>query len=329
MKKNYNLAIAAAAAALMLSACGGGGGGDSASGTAASGNSGSNTTSASTGNVTTPTYSASSAQLAVFNTINSRRQACGFPALTENTVLDTAAQAHAAYMGANGGTVTDSEVSGNSGFTGVTYSDRAVKAGFPASAVVGGMSAGFYTNSTLTEADYGEQIAAEWLSGVYHSALVDMPVTQIGVGWNELQYNGFPEIQSSVTIASLQTMTGNLPLTYPCEGTTDVPYQVVGESPTPPNTSGAWGPAISVGANPTDTIRMTSGTLTDTSGNVIAMQVLDSSTDTSGVIKAYEGRAYPAVALSKNTTYTATVYGTTNGVAFTRTFSFTTGTKVG
>ncbi|MEI7297417.1 CAP domain-containing protein [Paraburkholderia tropica] len=328
-KKISSVTAFAFAASLALAACGGGGGGGDAASSSNNSSTGSTAPSASTGNVSTPQYAANSAQLAVFNTINTQRQQCGFPALTENTVLDQAAQAHASYMGQNGGTVTDTEVAGNPGFTGVTYTDRAAAAGFPAASVAGGVSAGFYTNATLTETAYGEQIAAGWAAGVYHIALTVLPITQVGVGWNELSYNGYPEIQSTVTMGSMQKLAGTLPLTYPCEGTTDVPYQVAGESPVPPNTSGAWGAAIGIEANPGDTIRITSGTLSDTSGNVVALQVLDSSTDTTGLIKAYEGRAYPAVALSKSTTYTATINGTWNGTAFTRTFRYTTGTRVG
>ncbi|WP_434716399.1 CAP domain-containing protein [Paraburkholderia sp. A3RO-2L] len=319
-----------------LAACGGGGGSSTGSNSnnssTGSSSTGSTTapTSPSTGNVSTPQYSANSAQQAIFNTINQQRQQCGFPTLTENTVLDKAAQAHASYMGQNNGAVTDSEVTGNPGFTGVSYADRAAAAGFPRSAVATGVSAGYYTNATLSEAGYGQQIAAEWLSGVYHVVVATLPATQIGVGWNELTYNGFPEVQGSVTLASIQPMSGNLPLTYPCEGTTDVPYKVAGEVPTPPNVSDAWGPSISVAGNPTDTIRMTSATLTDsTSGSVINLQVLDSSTDTTGTISANQGRAYPTTALGQNTKYTATVNGTYNGTPFSRTFSYTTGTKVG
>ncbi|MFP3708507.1 CAP domain-containing protein [Paraburkholderia sp. SIMBA_009] len=329
-QKNISAVTAFAfAATLALAACGGGGGGgDSASGTNNS-STGSAAPSASTGNVTTPEYTATSAQLAVFNTINTRRQQCGFPALIENTVLDSAAQAHASYMGQNGGVITDTEVSSNPGFTGATYSDRATKAGFPSSVFSTGESAGYYTNATLAESAYGEQIASEWLSGVYHSAIASWPVTQIGVGWTELTYNGFPQVLSAINFANLQPMTGSLPLTYPCEGTTDVPYEVAGETPTPPNVGTTWGPAITIGGNPTDQIRMTSGTITDTSGNVISLQVLDSSSDTTHSIASYQGVAYPAVALSQNTKYTATLNGTYNGVAFSRTFSYTTGTKVG
>ncbi|MFM0082826.1 CAP domain-containing protein [Paraburkholderia sediminicola] len=330
--KNNKIALAAASLAvtMMVAACGGGGGGSSGgpSGAAPS----TPASSPTTGNVTTPTYAAATAQLALFNTINQQRQQCGFPALTENTVLDQAAQAHAQYMGQNGGAITDTEVATNPGFTGVSYTDRAVHFGFPNAQTVysGGESAGYYTNATLTETQYGQQIAHEWLGGVYHIAVGVWPITQIGIGWNEMTFNGFPEIQSSVTIANLQPLTGNLPLTFPCQGTTGVAYMTAGETPLPPNTtSGTFGTPIGVAGNPADTVVLQSGTVTDTSGNVVNLQVLNAATDPNKLLPAYEAVAYPASPLTANTTYSVSLTGTINGKAFARSFSFTTGNVVG
>ncbi|ADG20614.1 CAP domain-containing protein [Paraburkholderia atlantica] len=337
MKKNISTLTAISFAAMLaLAACGGGGGGGDSSGSSSGGssNNGSSSTppasTATSANVTTPQYTADSAQLAVFNTLNQQRQQCGFPAFVENTQLDQAAQAHASYMGQNGGTISDTEVATNTGYTGVTYADRAVHFGFPGSGVyTGGASAGYYTNATLSEAAYGQQIVNEWLGGVYHIAVAALPVTEIGVGWNETTYNGYPEIHSSVSIANLQSLSGNLPLTFPCQGTTGVPYKEAGEFPTPPNTSGAFGTPVAVVGNPTDTIVLTSGTYTDTSGNVITLQVLNSTNDPNQELSAFEAVAYPAAPLTANTTYSVSLTGTRNGTAFSRNFTFTTGNVVG
>ncbi|MGF6537174.1 CAP domain-containing protein [Paraburkholderia youngii] len=337
MKKNISaLTAVSLATALALSACGGGGGGSSGSSNGgSSNNNGSSSTppasTATSANVTTPQYAADSAQLAIFNTINQQRQQCGFPALVENTQLDQAAQAHASYMGQNAGTITDTEVAGNPGFTAVTYADRAVHFGFPGSQTVyaGGESAGYYTNAKLTEAAYGQQIAYEWMSGVYHIAIAVWPITEIGVGWNEFTYNGYPAIQSSVSIANMQPLAGSLPLTFPCQGTTGVPYLSAGETPMPPNTSGSFGMPVAVVGNTTDTIVLTSGTYTDTSGSVITLQILNSSTDPNKELPPFEAVAYPAAPLTANTAYSVSLTGTRNGVAFSRNFTFTTGNIVG
>lgn len=337
-KKISTLTALAFAATLALSACGGGGGGgngDSAPGSSNpstdTGNSGSSpdSSSATTGNVSTPQYANDSAKLAVFNTINAQRQQCGFPALTENTLLDQAAQAHASYMGQNGGTITDSEASGNTGFTGTTYADRAVKAGYVNGSSVTGASAGYYTNSTLAEATYGQNIAYAWLSGIYHIQIATLPLDQIGVGWNEITYNGYPEIQSAVSLASSHALSGNLPLTFPCEGSAGLAYLSNGEIPTPPSTSGPWGAPVAVAGNSGDKIVMQSGTMTDNAGTVITLQVLDSTNDPNKLLPTSVGVAYPASPLKPNTPYAVSLTGTYNGKSFSRTFTFTTGNTVG
>jgi hypothetical protein len=324
----------AIAALLALAACGGGGGsgGGSSTGAAApaSGASTPSTTSSATSaNVSTPQYAASSAQLAAFTLLNTERQQCGFPALAENTQLDTAASNHAQYMGLNGGTITDTEVSGNAGFTGVSYADRAAHVGYPTNVSVGGVSAGYYTNATLTNTQYGQNLVYAWLSGVYHIGVAAWPVTSVGVGVNQTTFNGFPEIQGTLTLANPQAMRSIGPLTFPCQGTTGIAYEGGGETPTPPNTSGPFGTPVAVSGNPTDTIVLTSGTMTPTSGPVITLNVLNSASDPNKDIPAYEGVAYPTSPLSPNTTYAVSINGTYNGTAFSRNFTFTTGNIVG
>jgi uncharacterized protein YkwD len=333
-KKISALTAFALAAALALSACGGGGGGggggnsasgsdNSSSGTGSSG--GSSSGSASTGNVTTPQYANASAQATIFNTINAQRQQCGFPALTENTLLDQAAQAHADYIGSNGGLITDDEISGNPGFTGVSYTDRATHAGYPTNTkYASGESAGYYTNASLSETSYGTNIINEWMGGVYHIAVIGWPITEVGIGWNETPYNGFPEAHGVVEIGNLQPMAGNLPLTFPCQGSTGIPYSEGAETPMPPNTSGAFGTPIDVTGNPTDTIVLQSATVTDNSGTSLTLQVLNSSTDPNKLLPQFEAVAYPTAPLKANTVYTVSLTGTRNGVAFSRAFSFTT-----
>jgi hypothetical protein len=323
----------AIAALLALAACGGGGGGGSSGTGAAAPASGastpSTTSTATSANVSTPQYAAGTAQLAAFNLLNQERQQCGFPALVENTQLDSAASAHAQYMGENGGTVTDTEVSGNTGFTGETYVARAAHFGYPQTVYVGGVSAGYYTNATLTNAQYGQNLVYEWLGGVYHIAIAVWPVTSVGVGINQTIFSGFPEIQGSLTIANMQPMTTSGPLTFPCQGVTGIAYEEGGESPTPPNTSGAFGTPVAVAGNATDTVVLQSGTMTDTSSNVINLQVLNSSNDPNKLLPANEAVAYPAAPLAPNTTYTVSLTGTYNGTPFSRSFSFTTGSFVG
>ncbi|MFM0027493.1 CAP domain-containing protein [Paraburkholderia madseniana] len=331
-KSTFKLTSAAIAATFFVAACGGGGGGSSGSSTGAAPATGASAPASSTAtssNVTTPQYAAGSAELAAFTLLNQERQQCGFPALVENTQEDLAALNHAKYMSSNGGLVTDTEVAGNTGFTGVTYANRATAVGYPSNVYVGGVSAGYYTNATLTNTQYGQNLVYAWLSGVYHIGIASWPVTSAGVGVNQITFNGYPQIQGSMIVANLQPMTTSGPLTFPCQGTTGIAYEGGGETPTPPNTSGAFGTPVSVTGNPSDTIVLTSGTMTPASGPVITLNVLNSASDPNKLLPAFEGVAYPTSPLSPNTTYTVSINGTYNGTAFSRNFTFTTGNVVG
>ncbi|WP_053572732.1 CAP domain-containing protein [Caballeronia cordobensis] len=329
IQKNFKLSMVAIAASLLVAACGGGGGGSSDASPAAPA-SGASTPATPTNpaNLTTPQYPADSFHLAAFNLLNQQRQQCGFPALQENTALDQATAAHAQYLTAND-VITDTEVAGNPGFTGVTFVDRAAHFGYTQYNGSIGVSGGYYTNATLTEADYGQRAIYAFLGGVYHVSIAASLATTVGIGKVAKTYNGFPQEQFSLNLTNFQQRTANAPLTFPCQGTTGVPYDSFGEIPTPPATSGHWGTPVAVVGNSTDTIVMQTGTMTDSSGHVIALQVLDSAKDPNKLLLSDQGVAYPTTPLSPNSQYTVSLTGTINGVAFSRTFSFTTGTSLG
>jgi hypothetical protein len=154
-------------------------------------------------------------------------------------------------------------------------------------------------------------------------------VTSIGIGYNKGSFSGFPFVQGTLSIGNMQGTLTNAPLTFPCQGTTGVAYLAGGETPPPPNTSGNSGTPVAVAGNVSDTIRLQSGTMTDSAGHAITLQLLDSSNDPNKLLPAYEGVAYPATPLVANSTYSVAITGTVNGVAFSRTFTFTTGNIVG
>jgi len=327
-KKTSALTALAIVSSLALAACGGGGG-DSSNASAPVGASTPNTPATAPANLATPQYAANSAQLAMFQLLNQERQQCGFPAVQDNATLDQAAAAHAQYMASNS-LVVDDEVQSNAGFTGVTYTDRATHFGYPTSVSTAGASTGFFTNATLTETEYGQQMMLTWLSGVYHIAVGVWPITAVGIGKTAIQFNGFPATFGTITLANLQPMTNSGPLTFPCQGTTGVAYQSSGETPTPPNTTGPWGTPVAVAGNPNDTVVLQSATMTDLSNNnVIVLQMLDSATDPNKLLPSFEAVAYPASPLNPNNSYSVTITGTVNGQTFTRTFTFTTGNVIG
>ncbi|WP_028214407.1 CAP domain-containing protein [Paraburkholderia mimosarum] len=338
-KKNFPALTALAfAAALTLAACGGGGGGNSSgSNNSASGTGNSSGTSSQTvsGTQTAPLYASTSAQSAAFTLLNQARQQCGFPTLQENTVLDKAAQNHSVWEGDNN-TISDSEQSGQTGFTGATYADRATASGFPSSVYVTGASGAgnpaFPANFVAATA--GQQFVADVLSGVYHVIVAGYPANITGFGEYETQTTSgsytYTNSWQSMSFAGTQKQTiSNAPLTFPCSGATGLPYKVVSESPTPPNVSASgWGQAQAVFGNSTDTIVLQTATLTDSSGTVTALQILNSTTDPAKLIPAWEAVAYPTSPLTPNATYTTTLTGTINGTPFSRTWSWTTGSYV-
>ncbi|MDR5832402.1 CAP domain-containing protein [Caballeronia sp. LP006] len=322
IQKYFKLSMAAIAASLLVAACGGGGGSSNASSAPAA------STPANPANLTTPQYPADSFQLAAFTLLNQQRQQCGFPALQENTALDQATAAHAQYLTVND-VITDTEVAGNPGFTGATFVDRAAHFGYTSNNGSIGVSGGYYTNATLTDAEYGRRAIYGFLSGVYHISIAASLMNTVGIGKVAKTYNGFPQEQFSLNLTNSQQLTSNAPLTFPCQGTAGVAYTSFGEIPTPPATSGNWGTPVGVVGNPTDIITMQTGTMTDSSGHVITLQVLDSAKDPNKELLPDQGVAYPTTPLSPNSQYTVSLTGTINGVAFSRTFSFTTGDVVG
>ncbi|VWC47066.1 SCP-like extracellular [Burkholderia lata] len=341
MKKitTISLSALAAAAVLALAACGGGGGDSGSTNTGSNGNNPnpSNPGTPSTtvpGTVDSAQYPAGSAQLAALNLLNQYRTQCGFPALKQNTVLDQAAQNHAKYMGLNNA-VTDNEVSGNAGFTGGTYADRVVAAGFPKGTLgigASGASAVFTSNFNATVA--GQQFVYSLVGGAYHSVVATFPVDVAGFGESETQTTSgsytFTESWQSISMysASAQTLQ-NGPKTFPCDGVTGVPYRAAGETPVPPNVSSSgWGTPITVMGNLTDVIAIQTATVTGPSG-AVAVQILNSDTDPNKLIGKYQAVVYPTSPLTANTAYSVTITGTVNGTAFSRNFSFTTGNAVG
>ena len=319
-----------------LAACGGGGdGGTSSSPTSgSSGSTGGSSSQTVTGTLATPQYTNGSAQLTAFNQLNQYRTQCGFPAFQENTVLDQAAQSHAKYMGLNGA-VSDGETSGSAGFTGASYQDRAVAAGFPNTTFSTGVSGGAsITTNGFTATQAGQMFVNSLLAGVYHAAIVAYPSNTLGIGEYETQSTSgglsWTNAWESISVLVNQSsIFSNTPLTFPCQGVTGVPYKSAGESPTPPNASSSgWGTPVVLMGNTSDTIVLQNASMTGPSGGV-ALQILNSTTDPNKVLGAFQAVAYPTSPLTPNTQYSVNLSGTVNGTPFSRNFTFTTGNVAG
>ncbi len=308
--------------AALLAACGGGGGGTPTT----AGSTGTSTAPANSGTLASPTYPAGSEQLAAFEQLNAMRQECGFPTLGENALLDQSVANHMTYVQLNKAE-GHYETEGNPGFTGVNWQDRATYVGYPGH--TGEVVA--YDNSNS-----GGALSVVALASVpYHEALMFEPFSEVGIDYAAVVL-GPASTQYSLLMdlgyqgANAPTFS-SAPMTFPCQGSTDVDYESSApENPAPLGIDTGTNPIgtpIAVIGNASDTIVLSSGQLTAPGGAVINMDLLDSSNDANHEMQPYEAAAFSASPLQPNTTYMATIVGTSNGNTFTKQFSFVTGNQ--
>ena len=319
----------AISSAIVLSACGGGSGGGSASSTPATSPTpamsptSTATAQANVGTLSSPEYATGSNELAAFQQLNQMRQECGFPALSDNSLLDKATQNHRNYMIANN-SWSHYETQGNTDFTGYAPSDRGTAVGYP-------------------WAEYGETIGAG-LNGAgaiialasvpYHAAGLFYDYAEVGMAWGTMSSgeNLLVADYGNETVSPAAPLYSNGPLTYPCSGLTYVQRENLAAEDTPPyingspanNVPGSWGTPIVIEGNVTDTILLNSVSVSGPNG-AVPVSFYDSSDDPQHVLIQSEAFAIPNAPLAATTTYSVVASGTINGTPFTRSFSFTTG----
>ncbi len=340
--KNTKLSVALSLSmTALLAACGGGGGSSStattgtssaSSSTSSSSGSSGSTTQGNVGSLSTPTYAAGSPALAAFDQLNQMRQTCTFPQMTENSLLDKSVANHWNYVNLNGGPnfVNHYETSGNPGFTGVTPENRATYVGYPYS--------GFGEVIASPSTNIGGAAAITTLGSTpYHAALLFSDLAEVGMIYQQLSsaaggYYEFIADMGTQTVSPTAPAISGAPLTWPCQGATNVEREnLSGESPTPyvngapaNNVAGSWGTPIVIEGGASDTITLSSVSVTGPSGNV-PVSFYDSANDPNNDLAASMAFAIPNAPLAATTTYSVVASGTINGTPFTRSFSFTTG----
>lgn len=335
------------ALAATLTACGGGGGGgDSASSVAPA---------AATGPVIfapviastivtstpAPSYIDASEELAAFSLLNAERSRCGFGVLAQNTALDTAAKSHADWSLINN-YYGHSEVSTiASGFTGVSPQDRATTAGYKSLSVTETLI-GAVGQPSIT--GVGVNSARALMAAPYHLFGMMSPYKDLGVSVRSvnsvtpLVANGLSNIAvydfGVAAGAEYQTADAAGVSTYPCDGVTGVKPSVRGEFPNPvPGrdlTSNPLGQSMLVMVRKGQTLVISSASLINTAtGAAVTLRApVTASNDPNNLLAGYGnymGYVVPDVALAVNTSYQATIIGTNDGAAFSRTFTFATG----
>jgi uncharacterized protein YkwD len=342
MSKILSAAVCACLA-LLLTACGGGGGGGSGTGSTTTPTP-SDPFIPSTITVATvlPTYPGGSEELAAYNTLNNARTTCGFGGLNQNTQLDTAAQDHNNYLAVNNqyGHFQDPALAG---FTGVTAQERGAAAGY-SDQLSFGESLTYSENNTV-KVGSGQKQMVVLLSAPYHLRdLVDLhrevgiKVTSsgpTGSGADVIVSASFSSaIRLAVSLSSrsaypVQRQSSTDVLTYPCAGITGTAYRLVDESPnpvTPRNlATNPIGQPILVQVLLGRTLVITSATVTGPSGPVALLPVMTAANDPNGRLTPNLAMIMPDLPMLPNTSYAVVINGTNNGVAFTRSFSFSTG----
>lgn len=270
------------------------------------------------GALATNTYSGEMAgYLAQLNTF---RTQCGIPALTQNTVLDAAAQT----LGTGGNT---------------TSVELATAFAYTAPSTVGGIRSNYWSNST--NKTLVGQLELQTAMMDYNASLTMMrPYTDIGMVLTLGKAGSINQRGASVMLGNPVPRNTSAPVTFPCANTTDIaPYTTgnggglsySGLPATALSSDGTLGPTGSEGtpivvfANPGDTLVLTNAAVTAQGGAGVPVSIL---TGASRTRYSYEGAVWPQQNLLPNTAYDVVIFGTVNGAAFSKNFTFRTGAAI-
>jgi Cysteine-rich secretory protein family len=278
-------------------------------------------------------------ELAAFNRFNGHRAQCGFGYLAQNAALDASAANHLNWMVANN-TVSHSEVSGTTGYTGSTSQARMIAAGYSSGTQFGEVLTG---GTGIAKTGFGVKGARILLAAPYHLAGLMASHRDIGIslksGGNLASGADITSAgSSSVTwlVANMAASSTNLPqlqssnevLTYPCQGITDTDYEVRAESPNPvPGrdlSTQPIGHPIFVQALKGRSLVISSVTVTGPTGTVSLLPTMTSSNDPNAVLGSHQAIVIPSAPLSANSSYIVAVSGTQGGSSFNKSFVFTT-----
>lgn len=338
MKTLINIVYSLAAAA-SLAACGGGGGADAPT-----------TTSpvvatplpvaAVVAAVPAATYTPGSEEAAGFALLNSERKNCGFGLLQQSSKLDQSDRNHVNFLQANGIDFGHLEQSGLPFFTGVTETARAAFVSYQNRVTAVNFSSMWPTPAAGTTLRASEAIRTLFASPYHAIGMIDSHA-DIGIAEKHWAQPGNPGFEIGVTNITLGQRAGVNDLdpsevyTYPCAGSVGVDKGLGNEtpSPIPVNLSQSfylYGTPIIVKVRNGKTLKVTSVTLAPQAGGApVATTAVDRTNDPQGsaYIAAPASAAYalPMAKLLPLTAYTSTVTGTSDGLAFAKTFIFTTG----
>lgn len=360
-KKTSALTALAIASAVMLAACGGGGSdstGAAAPASSPSGGSSPQTSIPPKTSVPATTFPSTSMQAIAFSLLNANRLAMGVGELSQDSILDTSAQAHALYLESNltsGAitTISHNETSGLPNFFAETPLARADKAGSPATEWISEVA-----SSGLPQADlmsYANDCVNGYFDTVYHLQSIAGPQETVGVGFEQNTGPSIPYIcvldfgqttgvfgnpvANSILQGAGQQMPVGAIATWPLNNASGLPTAMVAESPNPAPDLSSPGTPIMLLVNAAaagDVLTVSNFTLTAAGGaNVPARIILPSTAlagsttaataDVNNALGAGIAFLLPLAPLNPNTTYTVTFTGARDSTPVSKTWSFTTG----
>lgn len=355
MKSRQINLFSALATAVFLTACGGGGGGSAPVATTST-----PTTPVVTPAVTpvvapvvaagytlanppTSSYTAGSAQRAMFNSLNQVRLGGGFGALEQDLRLDQAASAHADYVITNyfpggigvpsfstiqpdGWITAHTETAGTTGFTGSRPVNRIIAAGY--SPINSGENLDVIVGKNVGEEPDMTVCMSNLLNTVFHrAALLDTTYLNIGFGISKptIAPNGFI-LRACVLDFGAKEIAPVLAQSwvgfYPFDGQTGVPVTMKSEVPDPLPSAPIKGGPIGIQTASLQNLTVNNFTLRDASGQVVNAKVVTRADTT--YMRTNEAYLVPIGSLIVNSTYFVTFTGTSNGTIVNKNWSFKT-----
>ena len=337
------------ALAALLSACGGGSDGDSALPVATPAQAATTPASPNPSLVITPgappAYAPGSEELAAYTLLNAERGRCGFGLLAANAALDAAAKSHADYLIINSqNSHLQNATQFPEGFTGTDPSARVRAQGY---ADLGGVTDefAFFTSSRppLPKRGIGVLGIRGLLNAPYHLNGLMTGYRDVGIAVRSNEDTGkgqegvFVQINAAYTASAGPQLLGSSDVqTYPCEGTSGVNRQLTNETPNPvPGRdlrTAPLGSTVYIAVRQGNRLTISSAAMTRAgTGEAVALrQPVTSANDPygpclSGCFGPHQAYVVPDAPLLPDTAYTVMLSGTNNGTAFSRSFTFSTG----
>jgi hypothetical protein len=297
--------------------------------------------------VPTPTYAVGSEELAAFNLLNAERSRCGFGMLAQNERVDSAAKSHADWQLKNGA-YGHFEAEGTPLYVGATLEQRLVNAGYAESPQLFNRTEVLNKSLSPDKSGFGVVGVRGLLAAPYH--LVGMMRNDLDVGiavrsgrdvsGSQLDHTYLvidmahkypPPITGSVLRLYGQSPSAGSVRTYPCDGSLGLSTLLRGENPSPTPTRdlsvSPVGTSVAIVLDRASALTIRGATLTHTvTGENVAILPIDNyKVNATNYLYQNEGFITADRPLAPFTAYKVTITGDDNGVAFAKTFTFTTG----